>query len=441
MRTVLSRPQFTLLVLLGINTMNFFDRQILPAVQEKIRKEWGLSDAELGWLGTAFILLYAVIGLPFGRLADVWQRRILLALGVGLWSLFTLGSGLAWSFWSLFALRLGVGVGEATCAPTAGSLLGDLYPPERRARAMSVFMLGLPLGLALSFLVSGTIAQRWSWQAAFYVAGLPGLLLAVAALFIADPPRNEGTEGTPLEPLPFWSVVQRILSIPTMRWIIISGALHNFNMYALGSFQASYLRRFHQVSIEQAGWITGLVFGVGALGISLAGWLGDRAFRRDVRGRLHVSWISMAGVVPCMLLALAVPTQQPWMCALWLLPAYLLLYMYYGTVYAAIQDIIEPQLRGMAMAVYFCAMYLLGAVWGPVATGWLSDRCARRAAGIDGVLEVTDLHKALGLRDAMYVVPFLAALLVLVLFSASRTVKRDYELLQKRQDAASQVNV
>src|SRR5438067_11027259 len=184
------RVAFTLAVLLGVNTMNFFDRQILPAVQEKIRHEWHLSDSELGWLGTAFILLYAVVGLPLGRLADVGPRKWVLVAGVGLWSLMTLGSGFAWSFWSLFVLRLLVGVGEASCAPTASSLIGDLVPPQRRARAMGLFMVGLPLGLALSFLVSSTIAEHGSWQDAFLVAGLPGLLLAVLVLFIAEPDRG-----------------------------------------------------------------------------------------------------------------------------------------------------------------------------------------------------------------------------------------------------------
>src|SRR5437867_5119849 len=174
MRITTSRLVFTFCVLLAINTMNFFDRQILPAVQERIRKDWNLSDSELGWLGTAFILLYAVVGLPLGRLADVGRRRWILAAGVGLWSVLTIGSGLAWSFWSLFVLRLGVGVGEASCAPAATSLIGDLFPAEKRARAMAVFMLGLPLGLALSFLVSGTVADRFGWPQAFFVAGLPG---------------------------------------------------------------------------------------------------------------------------------------------------------------------------------------------------------------------------------------------------------------------------
>jgi MFS family permease len=427
-------------VLVGINTMNFFDRQILPAVQEKIRKDWPLTDRELGWLGTAFILLYAVVGLPLGRLADVGPRKWILAAGVAAWSLLTLASGLAWNFWSLFVLRMGVGVGEASCAPAANSLIGDLVPARGRARALAVFMLGLPLGLALSFLVSGTIAERRSWREAFLVAGLPGLLLGVAALFLTEPARGnadpEGPAATPAARLPLLVVVRRVLRLPTMWWIIASGALHNFNMYALGTFLASFLKRYHAVSVERAGQISGLVYGFGALGIFAAGWLGDRAWRRGVSGRLNVAWIALAAAFPCLLLGLAAPAGQLARCALWLLPAYMLLYAYYGTVYASIQDIIEPSSRGSAMAIYFFAMYLLGAVLGPVATGWLSDYCRDRAAAADGAALPTEWHKAVGLHDALYLVPLLNMALVVVLFAASRTVQSDYLRLHKAVGAA-----
>src|SRR5262249_37937204 len=225
----------TLLVLLGINTLNFYDRQVLSAVQEKIKADWSLSDSRLGMLGTAFILLYAVIGLPLGHLADVWRRKWLLALGVAVWSLFTLASGLAWDFWSLFVFRLGVGVGEASCAPTASSLIGDLVPADKRARAMSLFMVGLPVGLALSLFLSATVAQHTGrWEAAFFVAGAPGLVLALLALLIADPPHAAAHAAGGR--LPAGVVIRRVLSLPTMWWIIASGALHNFNMYALGQF-------------------------------------------------------------------------------------------------------------------------------------------------------------------------------------------------------------
>jgi MFS family permease len=458
MRITKPRLVFTLSVLMGINTMNFFDRQILPAVQEKIRQEWKLSDSELGWLGTAFILLYAVIGLPLGHLADVWQRRWILAGGAALWSLLTFGSGLAWGFWSLFVMRLGVGVGEASCAPTSSSLIGDLVPADRRARAMAWLMLGLPFGLALSFFVSGAIAERRSWQEAFYVAGLPGLLLAFAALFIIDPERGgseprdkesgvrgqeSGVRGqaekvrlTPdswlLIPESWYTAARLVLGMPTMWWIIASGAIHNFNMYALGTFLASFVKRYHHVGVERAGQVSGLAYGFGALGIFGAGWLADRTFRRGVRGRLYVACIGLAAAIPCLLLALAVPAGQLALCALWLLPACMLLYTYYGAVYATIQDITEPSLRGTAMSIYFCAMYLLGAVLGPVATGWLSDHFARRAAAADGSLDVLEPHKAIGLHDAMYVIPILSVALVVVLFAASRTVQGDYRRMQER---------
>jgi MFS family permease len=409
--------------------MNFFDRQILGAVQEKIKVAWGLSDTELGLLGTAFILLYAVAGLPLGRLADIWSRRWILAVGVFLWSLFTLASGFAWGFWSLFVFRLGVGVGEASCAPAASSLIGDLVSPGRRAKAMSLFMVGLPLGLALSFLVSSAIAERYGWPPAFFVAGVPGLLLAVAVLFIADPPRGRAdSHGNPTraaERLPFLAVVRRVLSMPTMWWIIASGALHNFNMYALGTFLASFLKRYHGLSIGGAGQVSALVYGLGALSIFGAGVLGDLAFRRGVSGRLHVAWVGLAGATPCLLMALAASPGDVWSCALWLLPGCMLLYTYYGTVYATIQDINEPSLRGMAMAIYFCAMYTF-AVFGPVGTGWVSDYFARVSAAADGSEGVGDWHKAVGLHDAMYLLPILNALVVAVLFAASRTVKGDY---------------
>ena len=431
-----SRVAFTFFVLFGINTMNFYDRQVLPAVQEKIRVEWKLTDTELGWLGTAFIVLYALIGLPLGRIADRWNRRWLLAAGVGLWSATTFLSGFATGFWGLFAFRLCVGIGEATCAPTSSSLIGDLVPARRRALAMSIFMIGLPVGLALSFFVSGTVAQRHGWQAAFFVAGLPGMVLAAAALFILDPPRGGVEPSRAASDVSIGTVARRVLAMPTMWLIIISGALHNFNMYALGSFLASFLRRYHGVTIEQAGLVSGLVYGVGAVGLFAAGWLGDRAFRWGPGGRLHVAWMGLALAVPCLLFGLAAAPGRLWLCVAGLLPGCLLLYAYYGTVYATIQDIVGPASRGMAMAIYFCAMYLLGGMLGPVGTGWLSDHFAGRAAAGEGAGAISEWHRAVGLNHAMYVVPILNAALVVVLFAASRTVRRDYLRANRPEEAA-----
>ena len=350
----------------------------------------------------------------------------------------TFVSGFAWGFWSLFVFRLCVGIGEATCAPTASSLIGDLVPARRRSLAMSFFMLGLPVGLALSFFVSGCgRREHYGWRTAFFVAGVPGLLLAVAVLFILDPrsraARNRRADRAPSR--------FRSRSRPRAH---PGHADHVADHHLRGAAQLQHVRAGDvRRVVSQAvspghdrarpGWSAAWFMAVGALGLFAAGWLGDRAFRRGPAGRLHVAWIGLALAIPCLLFALAAPPGRLWLCVAGLLPGCLLLYAYYGTVYATIQDIVEPASRGMAMAIYFCAMYLLGAVLGPVATGWTSDYFAGRAALADGVVEAdTEWHKAVGLHHAMYLIPILDAALVVVLFAAARTVKRDYQNATER---------
>jgi MFS family permease len=429
--------RFTLFVLFGINLINFYDRQVLGAVAEPLKRDWNLSDEQLGWLGTAFTLLYAAVGVPLGRWADTGRRTWILAGGVGLWSLLTAASGLAWSFWSLFVVRLGVGIGEATCAPAANSLLGDLFPPQRRARAISVFMMGLPVGLALSFLVSGYVAQGWSWRHALIIAGPPGILLALMMLFVPEPVRGASEKQEIGTARRQGAAVLAVLRIPTVWWIILSGALHNFNAYALGAFISPLLQRYHGLSTEKAGQINALTYGCGALGILIGGWACDRVMRHRISGRLEVAMAAMLIFVPCLLLALGRPPGDYWGFALCFLPGCMLSYVYYAGVYATLQDIVEPALRGTAMAIYFFAMYLLGASMGPVVMGRLSDYLARRAAAAEGSLTLSVWNKATGLHDAMYLVTILGALLVLMLFAASRTVTRDYMNLQKWMETAA----
>src|SRR5262245_63786404 len=174
--------------------MNLFDRIVLGAVGEQIRMEWILSDTALGTLGTAFTLLYAIVGLPLGRMADTFNRTRIIAAGVFLWSLLTAASGICRNFSQLFVVRLGVGIGEASCAPASSSLIGDLFSTHKRSNALSMFMLGLPIGIALSFLVGGYIAKAYGWQMAFYLAALPGFLCALAAHFFMQEPKRGGVE-------------------------------------------------------------------------------------------------------------------------------------------------------------------------------------------------------------------------------------------------------
>ena len=427
---------FTLWVLFAINAMNFFDRQILGAVGEAVRREWALSDGAMGALGTAFTLLYAFVGVPFGRLADRAGRRWILSAGVFLWSLLTVASGFAKNFWQLFVFRLGVGVGEASCAPAASSLIGDLFPARGRGRAMSVFMLGLPVGIALSFAASGVIARAYGWRAAFYVAGLPGLLCAVAVLFVREPRRGgaeaHGVGARRREGSPY----RLVLGTPTMRWLILSGALHNFNMYAIGSFLTPFLMRYHGSDIRSANFVSMVAYGLsGAPGLILGGMAADAAAARRADGRLLVGALGILCSVPLLFLALGRPGGDLLGFMLLMGAGCALMYAYYSTVYSTIHDVTEPALRGTAMALYFFAMYVLGASLGPYGTGLVSDYFTVRAATAAGVTTHTqqalEPFRAAGLHTAMYIIPALGALLTLVLFAASRTVAKDTERLQR----------
>jgi MFS family permease len=213
-------------------------------------------------------------------------------------------------------------------------------------------------------------------------------------------------------------------------WIIVSGALHNFNMYALATFVPALLTRHHGLSVRQAGALSGLVFGVfGGAGLMLGGWIGDRAAARREGGRLLVSAVALALSAPLVVLFLVQPRGEVRWALAFVCPALLLMYLYYAPVYATIQDVVEPARRGTAMAVYFCAMYLMGASLGPLGTGLLSDRLAARAAAAAGSPVVTEAFRAQGLHDAMYIVPVLGVALAAVLFAGARASVRDRRTL------------
>jgi predicted MFS family arabinose efflux permease len=423
-----SNASYALFVLFVINLLNFFDRQLPGALGEPIRKEFHLSDTALGLLGTVATLMYAIVGLPLGRLADRWYRTRLIGIGTAVWSLLTAASGLALNYTQLFVSRLGVGVGEATCAPAGQSLIGDLFPPHQRARAMGVFMLGLPAGLCLAYFSAGAIGAAFGWRAAFLFACAPGLLFAWLMVRIPEPVRGALDAARPPASTnaALKSPYAAVLRLPTMWWIILSGIFHNFNMYAINAFQTPFLQRFHEMSLREASNVSAVSLGaVGAIGLLAGGWFADKisAKRRD--GRLLLSACSMAIAAPCIFFALNQPKGSTAAFMALMAIGTMTMFVYYATVYAAIQDVIEPRLRGTAVAIYFCAMYVLGASLGPVATGMLSDHFAHRAMFAAGAGAMTEAFKASGLHSAMYAIPVLAVLASLVLFAASRTVEGD----------------
>lgn len=414
----------SLVVLFAINILNFYDRHVPGALTEPIRKEFHLSDTEVGWLGTAFTLLYAVVGLPLGRLADSGSRKKLLAGGVAVWSALMAMAAVATHYWILLVSRLGVAVGEAVCAPSATSWIGDLFPAQRRSKALALFMLGVPVGGALSYFFSGPTAQAFGWRAAMVLAAAPAVLLIPFLLTLDEPRRGASESHPPAAAGPAWQV----LRIPTLWWIIASGVLLNFNMYAVATFLPALLGRVHGMTVGQAGIAIGIVYAIGGiLGGTLAGHWGDRIVHVRKNGRMQAAAVTALLAAPAAYFGILQPQGSVAVALPFLLLAYGLFNTYYGLVYSAIQDIVAPAMRGTTMAIYFLVMYLGGASFGPVITGNLSDRMARRAAAAAGSTVLTEAAKAIGLQQAMFIIPALSLALAAVLWAGSRTILKDME--------------
>ncbi len=354
---------FALILLAAINLTNFFDRLIIGAVAEPIRHEFSLSDTSLGLLATAFTLVYAIIGVPFGRLADKFSRKKIIAGGVFVWSFLTAASGFAQNYAQIFAIRIGVGVGEASFAPAATSLIGDLFPPEKRARAMSIFMLGLPIGIAMSFFISGSVARAYGWRAAFFVAGIPGLALAAAALFIKSPviSRTNETET----PNSTGSPYRQILSSKTLRWIIVSGAIHNFSLYALSSFLTPYLMRYFELDIRNANIAAMVINGFLTLpGLLLGGYLGDLVKTKRKNGALLLVTFTSLASAPFFLIAVVSGRGSMNLFLVSMGIGFMLMYFYYAIVYSTIQDIMPSNLpRNSYVYIFYDDVYSRRCTW------------------------------------------------------------------------------
>jgi MFS family permease len=216
-----------------------------------------------------------------------------------------------------------------------------------------------------------------------------------------------------------------------MWWISLSGALHNFNAYAVNQFMAAYLGRYHGMSLRQATTIAAFTLGaVGVVGLLGGGLVADWARRWRPNGRLLVGTLALFISTPCVYFALDRPAGAMVGFVVLMSVGWMLMYVYYVAVYPAIQDVIEPQLRGTAMALYFFAMYVIGGAFGTVVLGAVSDAMARRAMAAAGASAMTEAFKAAGLHSAFYIVPVVSLALTLVLFAASRTVEKDMARMQ-----------
>lgn len=371
---------FVLGMLVAVYIFNFLDRQIVTILAEPIKNDLGLNDTQIGLMtGLAFALFYTVLGIPIARLADRANRVSIISVALVVWSGMTALCGLAQNFAQILAARIGVGVGEAGCSPPAHSLIADYYRPEERASALSIYALGIPIGSILGLLAGGWIAEFYGWRAAFFIVGLPGILLAIVVkIAIAEPLRglSEGqSSGTPAEQPPLGETLKTILKNKTMVHIAMGGALTSFVGYGLGQWLPAYFIRLHGMGIAETATYFGLVLGVAsAIGTALGGQLADRFAARTIR---VYAWLPAAGVLIAFPFYIAAMMNgNPYIAiAILILPS-LLNSLWLGPAFGTIQNLAPTRMRALASAILLFILNIIGLGLGPFLVGVMSDLLA-----------------------------------------------------------------
>ncbi len=373
-----SVKRYTLGVLVVVYTFNFIDRQILSILIEPIKADLGVTDFAMGLLsGTAFAIFYAVLGMPLALIADRWNRRNLIGLSLAIWSGMTALSGLAMNFWQLAVARIGVGIGEAGCSPSAHSMLADLYPAKERATALGIYSLGIPFGIMFGLFAGGAIADTFGWRTAFFIVGIPGLILsAIVFLTVKEPPRghadgHQSSDGPANHPS-ILEVFRYLVKRPAFVHMAIGGGLTAFVGYGLITWAPTFFVRSHGMSLTEAGFYLGLVLGIpGGLGIVLGGWMSDRYGARDTRWYLWVVAVALLIVVP--IGAIAFLLESWWLSLILLSFPVMLGNFYQGTTFAQTQGLAPVRMRAVAAAILLFILNFIGFVFGPPAVGILSD--------------------------------------------------------------------
>ena len=366
-----------LFILLLAYIFNFIDRQILSVLQIPIKAELGLSDQQIGLMGgIAFALLYSGLGVPIAWLADRKDRVKIIGISLGVWSAFTALCGTAQNFWQLFLARMGVGVGEAGGVAPCYALISDYFPPEKRARALAIFSLGIPIGSALGVFFGGWLASSIDWRAAFAIIGGAGLLLVPLVLFgIKDPGRGrfDTVAGTAPQEAPPFLVVMKTLAAKPSFWLLSFGAASGSILgYGLAFWLPPFLTRSLGLELIDISWYYGSIALVGgAAGVWLGGWFGDRL------GRIRPSGYPL---IPAVCFLLAAPTYALGLFADSLVVAWIMFAVaaalglaWLGPVIAAVQHIVPPAMRATASATFLLINNLLGIGFGIYFLGLMSD--------------------------------------------------------------------
>jgi MFS family permease len=407
-----------LALLTGLNLLNYLDRYVVSAVGPRIQEELHINDGPFGFVVSAFMIGYMITSPIFGWLGDRYPRKGLIALGILIWSVATALSGFAESYWHLVAARIAVGVGEASYATLGPTIIDDIAPKEMKNRYLAVFYAAIPIGSALGFIVGGEVGTRYDWRTAFFVAGAPGILLALTVLFIHEPARAAsagGEEAKADEPRRTNIESYKTLARTPLYVTTIAGYIAQ--TFALGGFTtwaAPFLYRKLCLELDDAANAFGVVTVItGIVGTALGGWLGDR-FQGENRLRtaLKICGWSSALAAPLALAALLFPSAPGAIAMIGLCE--IAVFVSVAPVNVAVLHSVPPWMRANAMAVSILAIHLLGDMISPSLIGFISDGFGDVKAFCQG---------ARGLQIGMYTLP--AALLVSALFwwGAARKAK------------------
>jgi len=371
--------RYVLTILVIAYTFNFIDRQILGILVEPIRLELGVSDTAMGLLtGLGFALFYTLMGIPIARYADRANRRNLIAAAVGIWSVFTAAQGLAQNYWQLLAYRIGVGVGEAGCSPPAHSMLADYYPANERATALGIYSLGIPIGILFGFFVGGWMNEWFGWRVAFFVVGIPGIVLALVIRFtLREPDRgmSETRVTAPGSQPSIAAVFRYLLARRSFVHMALGGGITAFVGYGLISWSAAFLARSHGMSSGEIGTWLGLIFGIpGGIGIVLGGRLADYLGARDARWYLWIVALALLISVPAGVFVFLLDDIRA-VLLLMVLPV-MLGNFYQATTFAQTQTLVGLRMRSVASAILLFVINIVGLALGPSVVGLISDLLA-----------------------------------------------------------------
>ena len=383
----LSGANAALAVLTFINLFNYLDRYVVASLVESLKKsELALSDTQAGSLVTGFVIVYMLTSPFFGTLGDRRARPGLLALGVGIWSLATALGGFARSFAGLFAARAAVGVGEAAYGTIAPALLADSFPEQKRGRVFAIFFAAIPIGSAAGFALGGWVDQHYGWRSAFYIAGAPGLLLALLCLLLKDPPRGAKDSphpgagvsgGRPGEGE--WRSYFGLLKNRAYRLTVLGYAAYTFVLGGVAFWTPAFLERIRGMSKTDATIEFGAIVVVtGFVGTFVGGWLGDYFLKRSKNAYLLVSGWATVAAAPFAVVAFVSPNR--WVFVPAMIVTQLLMFASTGPINSAIVNVVAPTERARALALSILGIHILGDVPSPPLIGALSDATSLETA-------------------------------------------------------------